>query len=149
MIPYDATLKLSLTAPLIGKVSVPLQKSGQIPIPAIPVVEVTDVQWKGLDFVRTEALVHLHLSNPNSFPLDLTRISLGLALGSHTIASTAVDQPTSIAAGGEGVLEIPIGFSPKDLGLSAFALMQGKGSDYAHYRTVECEHAVRADQSAI
>lgn len=130
VIPYDAALNLSVDAPAVGKLTLPLKKSGQLPIPAIPAVELADVEWKGLDFTRAEAVLHVKITNTNQFNLNLTKLSLGLNLAGHTIASTAVDQGVSLAPGAQGTLDIPVGFSPQQLGLSAFTMLQGKGSEY-------------------
>ncbi len=67
LVPYDATLGLSANAPAVGTVSLPLKKSGQLPVPAVPVIELADVQWKGLDLNRAEALLHLNVTNTNRF----------------------------------------------------------------------------------
>jgi len=130
VIPYDAALTLSVNAPAVGKISLPLKKSGQLPIPAIPEIELADIEWKGFDLTRTEGVLHVKITNTNQFALDLAKLSLSLNLAGHTIASTAVDQAASIAPGGQGTVDIPVGFSPKELGLSAISLIQGKGSEY-------------------
>lgn len=130
VVPYDADLRLSADAPVVGTVTLPLKKSGQVPIPAVPTVELSSVEWKGLDLNKAAAVLHLNVGNPNQFALGLSKLGLGLSLAGHSVASTSVDQATSIAAGGNGTLDVPITFSPRDMGLSAFQVLQGKGSDY-------------------
>jgi LEA14-like dessication related protein len=130
VIPYDAKLTLSVDAPVVGRLQLPLEKSGQIPVPAIPIIELTDVEWKGLDLTRSQANLHVKVINTNQFPLDLNKLSIALDLAGHTIASTAIDQTAGIAPGEQGLLEIPIVFSRQDLGLSVFQVLQGKGSKY-------------------
>jgi LEA14-like dessication related protein len=46
VIPYEAALGLSLDAPVLGRIRLPINKSGQLTVPTIP--KASDVDWKKL-----------------------------------------------------------------------------------------------------
>ena len=46
------------------------------------------------------------------------------------VARIAADRPVHFEAGGEAVVNLPLAFSPKKLGLAAFRMLTGKGASY-------------------
>lgn len=131
VVPYDAKLDLSVDAPVIGALNVPMRKSGQVPVPAVPKVELTSMQWKNLTLSEASAVMKLKVENTNDFNLDLNKLAYALQLGGQSIAAGGVDKSVSLAKGQAREIEIPVSFSPSNLGLAAFNMLRGKGADYA------------------
>ena len=131
VVPYDATLTLSLNAPQVGTLALPLRHQGQFPVPTVPQIELSDIHWQSLGLESAEALLHLKIRNTNQFPFDLTKLSLNLSLAGTRVASAERATPAAFQSGGEETLEIPVSFSPKNLGLSALELFRGKAASYA------------------
>lgn len=130
VVPYTADLNLSVDAPGLGEVKLPLQKRGELPIPTVPSVALESIDWESLTLERAAALLTIRITNLNQFPLDLSRLDYALSLAGTPVVETSLRQAVSFSAGGEGVLEIPIALAPKDLGLAAFRMLTGDGAGY-------------------
>ena len=77
------------------------------------------------------ATLALDVLNTNSFPLDLGQLSFGLSLGGTKVAEAKAKPTGSVKQGQSAALEIPISFSPMDLGLGLLNLLKGEGAAYA------------------
>ena len=131
VVPCSAELGLSVDAPALGMLRLPLRKEGELPVPAAPKIESVDVSWGRLSLDEASGVVKLGLTNRNQFPVDLSRLAYSLFLGDTEIATSALSQPTSFAAdGGRGMLEIPVTLVPKNLGAAAWRLLSGGGGGY-------------------
>lgn len=130
LVPYVADLTLSVDAPAVGKLALPLSKEGELPIPAVPSVSLKRIEWKKLQLDEAQAVFYLDLGNTNSFALDLGRFDYDLSLGGHRVAGAKLAQAESFAAGASKTLGIPFSLRPLDLGLGAFNLLRGKDAGY-------------------
>ena len=66
VLPYEAALELSVDAPGVGPLSLPLRKSGSLPIPAPPGLAMKDFRWQEAA-ARTLA-VYRSLLPPEALP---------------------------------------------------------------------------------
>ena len=131
VVPYRADLALSVDAPAVGVLRLPLHKEGQLPVPAVPDVKVEQIKWDRLTLDRARGVVTLSVTNRNEFPLHMRKLTCALSLGGTRVGSSAVAEAVSLdAAGGAGTLEIPISLSPRSLGSAVFKMLAGRGSDY-------------------
>jgi len=130
VIPYAADLDLSVDAPGVGPLSLPLTKKGKLPVPTVPVVKLENVAWQRLALDEATALLNIQIENANQFPVDLSTFDFGLSLAGTRVIDTTLRQPASFAAGGAHRLEIPITIVPRDLGMAAFRMLTGKGAGY-------------------
>lgn len=130
VVPYEAKLNCSVDAPAVGTLNLPVSRKGELPIPAAPSVELSEIKWDRLTFDQAAATVRLKVGNRNDFPLDLSRLSLNLSLANTPIVTTEMDKSVSFKPGQENTLEIPISFAPKNLGLAAFQMLRGQGGGY-------------------
>jgi LEA14-like dessication related protein len=130
VVPYEAGLKLSVDAPAVGVLTLPLSHSGSLPIPAIPEVHLAQVEWKSLSVDSASAVIHLTVKNTNQFPVDLQKLAFGLSLADAKVGEVGFGEPTKFEAGGQATLRIPVSLSLKGLGLGAFNLLKGEGTGY-------------------
>jgi len=131
VVPYRAELGLSVNAPVLGMLRLPMQKEGQLPVPAPPEVKVQEIRWGKLSLDSAGGVVRLHMVNRNQFPVNMARLAYGLTLGKTEVAKAAIDKPLAFEAnGGAGVVEIPISFSPRKLGLAVLGMLTGEGASY-------------------
>lgn len=139
LVPYEAAIDLTVDAPGLGAVPLPLKKTGELPIPAVPVVTLDRVAWEQLSLDRASATLHLRIRNVNEFAMKLADLDYGLNLAGRNVASASARKGASMAAGAETQLEIPISLAPKDLGLAAFNMLRGNGSSYELGGTMRVE----------
>nr|AWJ68108.1 late embryogenesis abundant [Cleistogenes songorica] len=69
IIPYLVRVVLLVDVPIIGRIKIPLQKSGEIPVPYKPDVDVEKIKFHRFSFEETTATLHLRLENKNDFDL--------------------------------------------------------------------------------
>jgi len=132
VVPYRADLGLSVDPPVGGRLRMPISKEGKLPVPAPPDVSVQEIKWDELSLTSAGGTIKLNVVNRNQFPVDLSLLAYGLTLGSTKVASASVAKPLALDPnGGAGTLEIPIQFSPKDLGLAVLGMLTGDGASYS------------------
>lgn len=130
VVPYTADLGVSVDAPALGRLRLPLKKEGEIPIPTVPDVSVRDVKWTNLSFSEATAVVSLEIGNTNQFPVDLAALDYALGLGGVKVA-TAKATPGKFEPGMKRTLQLPLSLKPIDLGMAAFNMLKGSGAKYS------------------
>jgi len=137
VLPYTADFRISLDAPVVGKIEVPLSKSGELPIPAVPEVEVSKFEIGKLGLDQTTGIVKLQVRNTNQFPLDLKKLGMSFALGGQEVGSSRLSDAASLQAGETATLSVPLSFSPRTVGASLFNLLRGKQIAYQVSGSIE------------
>jgi len=131
VVPYAAELGLSVDAPAVGVLRLPLKKSGDLPVPTAPDVKIAELRWDTLTLAQASGHATLEVVNRNQFPANLARFAYALSLGDVEVANSAIEQPTALAAnGGAGTLQIPLSFSPQQFGLAVFRMLSGGHMGY-------------------
>jgi len=129
VLPYKADLGLSIKVPVIGKLRLPVHKEGNLPVPTAPKVELEQVKWDKLTFDSAGGVFRIRMTNRNQFPMEMARMAYGLTLGKMEIAKSSLARPVSLDPnGGEGIVEIPVSFSPRKFGLAALGMLTGDSS---------------------
>lgn len=133
VVPYSAEVNLSVDPPAatgLGPLTLPVRKQGEVPVPAVPRVSLANVQWKDLSWTQASAVADLNIENTNDFALDLRQLDYNLSLAGARVAQSGVSQAVKFDKGQTRTLQIPISFSPANLGLSAFNILKGQSADY-------------------
>ncbi|MFP4433869.1 MAG: LEA type 2 family protein [Phycisphaerae bacterium] len=130
VMPYEAAMGLSVDAPVLGAMRLPLSKSGQIPVPAAPGVTLRDVQWEELSLSRAVGVVTLSVTNRNTFPVDLKGMTYALTVGGTEVADSRVSKPVRFDPGQTRTVEIPVAFATSKLGLGALSVLRGSKTLY-------------------
>jgi LEA14-like dessication related protein len=130
VVPYTANFRLGVDAPALGRIDVPLSRSGEFPVPAIPQVELGSLVIGKLGLDQIKASAKLRVKNTNQFPLDLTRLGVSFALGGQEVGSSSLANPVSLPAGQETTIEVPLSFSPRSVGIGIVNLLKGSQIAY-------------------
>ncbi|MEO8158949.1 MAG: LEA type 2 family protein [Betaproteobacteria bacterium] len=130
VVPYTADFRIGVNVPVLGRIDVPLSKSGELPVPAVPQVEVSSLSMGKLGLDQVSATAKLRIRNPNQFPLDLTRLGVNVALGGLDVGSSKIARPANIGAGQETTLDVPLSFSPRAVGIGIVNLLRGNQIAY-------------------
>jgi LEA14-like dessication related protein len=130
VVPYKADMTLGVDAPVVGRLTLPLSKSGELPVPAAPEVELYSFEIAKLGMDETKATAKLQVKNTNSFALNLSKISIELALGAHKVANTSLAKSAKIAPGQSIAVDVPLSFSPRSFGLAVMNLLRGNKAAY-------------------
>ncbi|KAL6971821.1 hypothetical protein U1Q18_031503 [Sarracenia purpurea var. burkii] len=130
IIPYRIKVDLIVDVPIFGRLTLPLEKTGEIPIPYKPDIDIEKIQFQRFSFEETVAVLHLKLENKNDFDLDLKELDYEVWLSNVSIGGAELSDSTKIEKSGISNFEIPITFRPKDLGSSLWGMIRGKGTGY-------------------
>ena len=109
----------------------PMKRDGQLPIPTVPDVEVTEIKWDKVGLDQAAGVVRLKATNKNDFPVNLSKIDYALALGGTEVAKSSLAKAVPMAKGGIGAVDIPISISPAQAGMGLFRMLSGGGSSYS------------------
>ena len=130
IVDYNANFTIGVDSPALGRIDVPLSKKGELPVPAVPEVELSSlvIEKLGLDEINGSA--KLRVKNTNQFALDLSKLGVSLALAGKDVGSSRLSQPVNLAAGRSAVVEVPLSFSPRAVGIGLFNLLKGNQIAY-------------------
>lgn len=131
IIPYHGTLGLSVNAPVLGALRLPLEKDGTLPVPAPPSVSIASVRWQQLSFAGVAGVLALRVANPNAFGFDVAGLDYDIKLGGHPLARGGLVQAASVAAGAAQELGIQVSLSTAQAGMGLLQLLQGQSSGYS------------------
>lgn len=130
IIPYRIKVDLIVDVPVIGRLTLPLEKTGEIPIPYKPDIDVEKIHFQNFSFEETVAVLHLKLENKNDFDLGLNDLDYEVWLGDVSIGAADLAKSANLAKNGITYIDIPITFRPKDFGSALWDMMTGRGTGY-------------------
>lgn len=131
IIPYKIKLDLIVDVPVFGRLTLPMEKTGEIPIPYKPDVDLEKIQFERFSFEETVAILHLKLENMNDFDIGLNSLEFEIWLSDVSIGNAELAQSTKVEKKGISFIDIPITFRPKDLGSALWDMIRGKGTGYS------------------
>ena len=137
VVPYKADLTLGVDAPVVGMLTLPLSKSGELPVPAAPEVELSSFEIARLGMDETNATAKLQVKNTNPFALNLSKLSIELALGANKVANTSLAKSAKIAPGQSVAVDVPLSFAPRSFGLAVINLLRGNNTAYSLVGSLE------------
>ncbi|CAL5079627.1 unnamed protein product [Urochloa decumbens] len=130
IIPYKVRVVLHIDIPVIGRISIPLEKDGEIPVPYKPDVNIDKIKFEQFSFEESTAILHLNLDNKNDFDLGLNAMDYEVWLADVSIASAELKESTNIKKQEITTMNLPISFRPKDFGSAMWDMIRGKGTGY-------------------
>lgn len=139
VIPYRVRVELIADVPVLGRLTLPLEKSGDIPIPYKPDVDVERVIFEHLSFEETSALLHLKVENMNKFDFGINTLEYSFSMADATIANATLSKSAKIEQCSVSTLEIPFSFRPKDLGSAVWDVIRGRGAGYSMVGKLEVD----------
>jgi len=131
LIAYRVTLGLSVNAPVLGPLRLPLEKAGTLPIPAPPAVSVASVVWTNVSLAGATGVLKLRVTNPNAFAFDVAALDYDVRLGAFHLAKGGLVNAASLAAGAAQELGINVSVSTAQAGMAIIQLVQGRSSAYS------------------
>lgn len=130
IIPYKIRVALIVDVPIFGRLTLPLEKTGEIPVPYKPDVDVKKIKFNKFSFEETIATLHVTLENKNDFDLGLNELDYEIWLTDISIGSAELTESTKIEKHGITLMKIPVSFRPKDFGSALWDMIRGRGTGY-------------------
>ena len=131
IIPYRIKVDLLVDVPVFGRITLPLEKTGEIPIPYKPDIDIEKIKFDRFSFEETVAVLHLKLENKNDFDLRLNDLDYEVWLCDESIGSVDLQKSANLVKNGITYIDIPITYRPKDFGSALWDMIRGKGTGYS------------------
>ncbi|KAF3943001.1 hypothetical protein CMV_030402 [Castanea mollissima] len=131
IIPYKIKVDLLVDVPVFGRITLPFEKTGEIPIPYKPDIDIEKIKFDRFSFEETVAVLHLKLENKNDFDLGLNDLDYEVWLCDESIGSVDLQKSANLVKNGITYIDIPITFRPKDFGSALWDMIRGKGTGYS------------------
>lgn len=131
VVPYHATLGLSVNAPAVGVVRLPIQQEGSLPVPTVPDVSITSIGWRNLSLTGATGEMRVKIGNTNQFPIDVANIDYGLSLAGFDVARTSIGLPAHIAPSTAGELGLLLNVPIASAGIALFRALSSGSAPYS------------------
>lgn len=131
VIPYKVRVELIVDLPVFGNITLPMEKNGEIPVPYKPEIDLQKIKFDNFSFEETSATLFLKVENMNDFDLGLNSLEYEMCLGEVSIGGARLSKSAVIGKKGNGVVELPISFRPKEFGSALWDMIRGKGTGYS------------------
>ncbi|KAL5583592.1 hypothetical protein UlMin_016034 [Ulmus minor] len=131
IIPYRFKVDFIVDVPVFGRLTLPLEKTGEMPIPYKPDIDVDKIRFERFSFEETVAVLHLKLENKNDFDLGLNALDYEVWLSEVSIGGAELSKSAKLEKTGITYIDVPITFRPKDFGSALWDMIRGKGTGYS------------------
>ncbi|KAK9664932.1 hypothetical protein RND81_14G078200 [Saponaria officinalis] len=131
IIPYKVKVDLIIDVPVFGRITIPLEKKGEIPIPYKPDIDIEKIKFEKFSLEETKATLHLKLENMNDFDLGLKALDYEVWLGDVNIGGTELEKQANIEKKAITFINLPVSFRPKDFGSALWDMIRGRGTGYS------------------
>lgn len=125
---YELRCVFSFNVPVLGDVSVPLSKEGELPVLRFPRITLDALRIVRLGLTTASLELNIFLANPNPIGLSVEDLEYALSINSHIWASGSEMETAVIPSNGGGILRVPIDIRVLDVGRSAYALIEKEES---------------------
>jgi len=123
---YQLDTKIVVDLPIIGNYAIPLSKSGELPVPKMPVIKVKGVKIKNLSLAAAEVVAQVEIDNPNAFDLAFSDFDYQLDINQQNWGQGSISQRSSIPQKAKGTIEIPLKLNIMSMGQTAYQLLSSK-----------------------
>ncbi|KAJ8527598.1 hypothetical protein K7X08_015049 [Anisodus acutangulus] len=130
IIPYRIKVDLIVDVPVFGRLTLPLEKKGEIPVPHKPDIDLEKIHFKKFSSEEMVAVLKLKLANKNDFDLALNGLDYDVWLSDINIGGADLEKSAKIEKNGISYMDLPITFRPKDFGSALWDMLRGRGTGY-------------------
>jgi LEA14-like dessication related protein len=130
-VPYALDLGLGFDVPLLGRIRLPVNYAGSLPIPKIPDIKVSRLDVQRLTLQKADLVLELEVANPNQFAVLLERLDYQFKLNGLDVGDGALSQSMKLDQNGKGRIRLPLSLDLLKLGRGFYsALIGGSGLRY-------------------
>lgn len=123
---YRLAAGIGVDVPALGRVRLPVERSGTIPVVRPPRVRVRELSLESLGLSGADLRLHLGVTNPNAFGLSLHTLDYALRINGELWGSARITESAELSEGGQGEITVPITLDFGAMGRSARDLILGR-----------------------
>ena len=125
---YQLDTEFDVDLPLIGSYTIPVTRSGELPVPRLPQVKITGLKINHLSYSAAELVAQVEVHNPNVFELAFSDFDYRLYVNQREWGKGSIDQRIAIPQKGAGSLGIPVRLNIMEMGQTAYQLLSSSQS---------------------
>ncbi|PCJ86642.1 MAG: hypothetical protein COA54_07965 [Thiotrichaceae bacterium] len=126
IIKYQLLSKFNINLPVIGNYAIPVEYKGELPIPKIPDISITDVNVKNISFLSAELVARIAINNPNNFNMAVSDLIYQLNINQKNWGQGNIKNTINIPKKGKAIVEIPLKLNLLSAGKSAYDIVVNK-----------------------
>lgn len=107
-IPFGLKATAFIEVPVLGSVALPVEKSGEVPVPKMPKVSVKSLKVDNMGLTGADLALTLSVDNPNTFGIDVSHFKSALKVDGVDWVNTMVSQPLNMAPKQSQQVVLPI-----------------------------------------
>ncbi len=132
-IPYTLQATFYVMVPLLGEVTIPVEKSGTLPVIRPPQFTIQSIQLNSISWTRARLTLTIGIKNPNFFSVALHQLEYRVGMDDQAIASGALQSPSRLVNHQSGTIEIPIELNFLQLGKSIYQMLTQNNRIPVHF----------------
>ncbi|MFC1713073.1 LEA type 2 family protein [Candidatus Poribacteria bacterium] len=122
---YQMDFGFAFDLPVLGRVNIPVSKSGDIPLLKLPKISLDTLSLNNLGLTGADLMLKVRLDNPNAFSMLLQKFQYEFDVDGRNWISGYTEAPTQITENGQGFVEIPIYLNLIEMGRSVYQILAG------------------------
>lgn len=123
---YRINTEVQFDIPGLGVQSLPVNASGELPIPRMPRIEFGGFDVKNLSLAGAEMEVAFRVSNPNRFGISMSNAAYILQVNGREWLDTRLGDAVRIGASESDTIRIPIRLNASQMGSVLLEMMAGR-----------------------
>lgn len=120
---YNLAANLDFDLPVLGKTTLPLEKSGSLPMIKLPKINVSGLKVDDVNFSRANLVLNLQVDNPNGFGLLVNALNYNLNVNGRNWVDGNNSKSLTINQNENGQIAIPISLNITEIGTSVVQLL--------------------------
>lgn len=109
--------------PILGMVNVPVEYSGKIPLVRRPSISLKNFTVETISLSGAELSIELNIENPNSFELQMNRLSYDLQINGLESISGLMNEEIDVQENSSRNIKLPLSISFLNAGMSAYQIL--------------------------
>jgi LEA14-like dessication related protein len=126
--PYELKGNLHFDVPILGRIKIPFNKKGSLPLLKIPKISVKGLRIKSMSFASANLLLDIALDNPNGFLMMLNDFSYNFSVDGLKWADGTMNKNISFEKHGQSKISIPIQLNFFEMGKTVYNQIMKKQS---------------------
>lgn len=120
---YSLLANLDFDIPVLGTTTLPIEKSGSLPMIKLPDITVASLEVNNINFSEADLTLNLQVDNPNGFGLLVNALSYDLNVNGRNWIEGQSGREITIRENDSNRISIPISLNISEIGSSVVQLL--------------------------
>ena len=123
---YQLDTAFVVDLPIIGPYAIPVSKSGELPVPKLPTIRLSNIKLQSLSLLAADVIAQVEIENPNSFDIGLSDFDYRLNVNQQPWGEGRANESNRIPKKGKGSIEVPLKLNFASLGQTTYRLLSNR-----------------------